>query len=95
MQEEDGNDAVLTFPDTGDMITLKASDYFDGTYDLSLRLVHLPGELLRIPSLEWVQLIGVEILSADSCGPQRIFVVRVEALKSRQRKNPTETTKAE
>lgn len=52
------NDAARTFPDIGDMITLKASDYFDGNNDLSLRLVHLPGELLRIPSLEWVQLQG-------------------------------------
>ncbi|WP_213453959.1 hypothetical protein [Rhizomonospora bruguierae] len=66
----------------GQVVELDRADYLNGRGNLKLRITHVPPEASH-PSIEWVRLLGVEVL-ADKDGAHQNVVVRADALRQQQ-----------
>ncbi len=58
---------------------MRAHDYCYGAKPLRLRVIHI-GDGANTPGLEWLTVIGVELLPSGALGSHRQVNVRVSAL---------------
>ncbi len=64
----------------GCVINVRPEDYCYGAKPLRLRVIHI-GDGANTPGLEWLTLIGVELLPSGALGSHRRINVRVSALR--------------